>query len=42
MAAATAERHESMVAPKIGRLAMKQPSFNWESDDKYGELKTSH
>ena len=28
MAAATAERPQSMVGPKIGRPAMKQPSSN--------------
>ena len=39
MAAATAERPQSAVGPKIGRPAMKQPSFNWEADDKYNELK---
>ena len=28
-----------MVGPQIGRPVMKQPSFNWETDDKYSELK---
>ena len=39
MDAASAERPQCMVGPKIGRPAMKQPSFNWEVDDKYNELK---
>ena len=39
MAAATAERPQSVVGPKIGRPALKQPSFNWEADDKFSELK---
>ena len=39
MAAATAESPQSTMGPKIGRPAMKQPSFNWETDDKYSELK---
>ena len=29
-----------MAGSKIGRPAMKQPSFNWEADDKYSKLKT--
>ena len=29
-----------MAGPKIGRPTMKQPTFNWEADDKYNELKT--
>ena len=41
MAVAAAERPASMVGPKIGRPTMKQPSFNWEADNKYSELKTS-
>ena len=41
MAAATAERQQSVAGSKIGRPAMKQPSFNWEADDKYSELKNS-
>ena len=40
MAAAMAERPQSKVGPKIGRPAMKQPSFNWKADDKYSRLKT--
>ena len=37
--AATTERPQSTVVPKIGRPVMKQPSFNWETDSKYSELK---
>ena len=40
MAAAVAERPQSAAGPKLGGPAMKQPSFNWETDDKYNELKT--
>ena len=39
-AAAMAERQQSTVGPKIGRPAMKQPSFNWEADIKYCKCKT--
>ena len=39
MTAATAEKPQSAVGPKIGKPAMKQPSFNWEADDKYSKLK---
>ena len=35
MAVATADRPQSMAGPKIGRPAMKQPTFNWQADDKY-------
>ena len=38
--AAVAERPQSAVGPKIGRPAMKQPSFNWEADNKYNKHKT--
>ena len=41
MAAAVAERPQSIAGPKLGRPAMKQPSSNWEADDKYSELKHS-
>ena len=35
MAAATWQRgHKPPAGPKIGRPAMKQPSFNWEVEDK--------
>ena len=39
MAAAMAERPKSIAGPKIGRTATKQPSFNWEADDRYSEHK---
>ena len=39
MASATAERPQSMAGPKVGRPATKQPCFNREADDRYGELK---
>ena len=40
MAVATAEQPQSTTGPKLGGPAMKQPTFNWESEDKYSELKT--
>ena len=39
LAAAATERPQSIEGPKICGTAMKQPSFNWEVDDKYGKLK---
>ena len=39
MAVATAERLQGTAGPKIGRPAMKQPTLNWEVEDKYSELK---
>ena len=39
MAAAAAERPQSVAVHKISRPAMRQPSFNWEADDKYSKLK---
>ena len=39
MAAAVAERPQSIAGPKLGGPAMKQTSFNWEADNKYNELK---
>ena len=39
MAAATGEGMQSMTGPKLGNPAMKQPSLNWEAEDKYNELK---
>ena len=39
MATATTERPQSVEGPQIGRPAMKQPSFTWEAEDKYSELK---
>ena len=26
--------------PRLGRLVRKQPTFNWEAEDKYNELQT--
>ena len=40
MAAAAAERTQN-VGPRLGRLIIKQPAFNWEAVDKYNELKNS-
>ena len=40
MAAATAEGPQSTAGPKLCGPAMKQPTFNWEAEDKYSELKT--
>ena len=40
MAVAAAERPQTVAGPKIGRPAMKQPTFNWEAEDKYSKLKT--
>ena len=40
MAAAAAERPQSIAGLKIGGPVMKQPSFNWNADDKYSELNT--
>ena len=40
MAVAMAEKPQSVAGPKIGRSAMKQPTFNWEAEDKYSKLKT--
>ena len=39
MAAAMAEGPLSVAGAKIGVPAMKEPSFNWEEDDKYSKLK---
>ena len=30
-----------MAGPKIGGLTMKQPTFDWDVEDKYNELKHS-
>ena len=37
MAASRAERTQN-VGPRLGRPLMKQPTFNWEAEDKYNEL----
>ena len=43
---ATANRDNSQrlqnVVSKIGRPIMKQPKLDWETDDKYSELKISY
>ena len=39
MVSATSERPQNMAAPKMGRPAMKQLSFNWEADDKYSNFR---
>ena len=39
IAVATAERPQTAAGPKIGRPAMKQPSINWEADNKYSKHK---
>ena len=39
MAATVAERPQSMAGPKICRPAMKQPTFDWETEDKYSKCK---
>ena len=39
-AEARVEQMPDMVEPKTGSLAMKQPTFDWDTDDKYSELKT--
>ena len=38
MAAARAKSTQSF-RPRLGRPIMKQPTFNWEAEDKYNELK---
>ena len=40
MAMTTAEGPQSAAGSKKGRPSMKQPTFNWEVEDKYSELKT--
>ena len=40
MVATVAERPQSTAGPKVGGPAMKQPTFNWETEDKYSKLKT--
>ena len=40
MAKAVAEKPQGTAGPKIGGPAMKQPTFNWDLEDKYSELKT--
>ena len=38
MVVARAERMQNM-RPRLDRTIMKQPTFNWEAEDKYTELK---
>ena len=40
MAQAQAEQMHNTAGPKIGGPAMKQPTFDWDAEDKYSELKT--
>ena len=40
MAAAAVDRPQTTAGPKIGGPTMKQPTFNWETKDKYSKLKT--
>ena len=40
MAAAAAQRPQSTAEPKNGRPAMKQQTFNWDTEDKYNKVKT--
>ena len=34
MEAAAVKRSQTLAGPKIARHAMKQPTFNWEMEDK--------
>ena len=40
MAEAQAERMHNGSGPKLGGPTMKQPTFDWDAQDKYSELKT--
>ena len=40
MAWAQVEQTPNMAGPKIGSLTMKQPTFDWDAEDKCSELKT--
>ena len=40
MAEAQTERKHTGSGPKVGGPTMKQPTFNWNTQDKYSELKT--
>ena len=40
MSEAGAEWTHDMAGPKIGGPTMKQPTFDWDVEDKYSELKT--
>ena len=40
MAGAQVERMHDGSGPKVGGPTMKQPMFDWNTQDKYSELKT--
>ena len=40
MAEAQVEWTYDMAGPKIGGPTMKHPTFDWDAEDKYSELKT--
>ena len=40
MTEAQAERMDDGSGPKLGGPAMKQPTFDWNMQDKYSKLKT--
>ena len=40
MAEAQVERTHNISGPKIGGPTMKQPTFDWNAEDKYSKLKT--
>ena len=40
MAEAQAEGTHDRSGPKVGSHTMKQPTFDWNAQDKYSELKT--
>ena len=40
MAEARVEQMHEVAGPKIGGPTMKQPTFDWDAEDKYSELKT--
>ena len=39
IAVAATERPQSAAGPRIGGPAMKQPTFNWEADNRYNGTK---
>ena len=40
MSGAQAEQMPDTAGPKIGHPTMNQPTFDWDTEDKYSELKT--
>ena len=42
MAAAAVKRPQTMVGPKIGKPAIKQPTFNWEMQESTVNLRLSN